>query len=278
MRRRRRRNCALSPPGGRAAAAGCGACLLRCKTSRCSASHAKNVQGPAFRAWSKVCVGGRCWRGRRRRRALPCGVGRLWPTGLALPAPCSSTATHHPAPSASLASHCRVPRRRRTHSVDFVHPGGAADGAAADGDAAAEAELSTSVISAASSLIGHHLGAGTGAASTAAGSPTGTGSPTASASGAPARLHSVAKDLYLAQADAVTAHAQVRRMGGGGAPGLCGRGGRSGLKCRSESRQARVGFGRLQAHSAALHRLPLTPPPAPRPPCPCSRCKACRAR
>ena len=73
---------------------------------------------------------------------------------------------------------------------------------------------STPVISAASSLIGHHLadrapsgpGAGPGPGSSAAGSPLSGGG------GAMMRSQSAAKDLFVAQADAVMAHAQVQSL------------------------------------------------------------------
>lgn len=136
------------------------------------------------------------------------------------PAPKSATSSPHAASSGG-SEPVRIPfelsRRphRRTQSVDLVaHPERGSAAAAADGAAdsgSPDAELSCSVISAASSLLGHHLCAGLaglpGAGSSARGSPSG-------ASGGPTRSQSAARDLYLAHADAVTAHAQVHSLQG----------------------------------------------------------------
>ena len=88
----------------------------------------------------------------------------------------------------------------------------AVQAAAAEAAAEAEAEevASTPVISAASSLLGQHL------AGCPSGSASAAGSPASSISGAAAaalmRSQLSAKDLFVAQADAVMAHAQVQSL------------------------------------------------------------------
>lgn len=132
----------------------------------------------------------------------------------------TAPSTHQPPhplarPLPPLCSLSRRGAHRRAHSVDFAEPAGGDGNDAAD--AGGECRLSNSVISAASSLLGHHLGAAlaVGSGSAAGGSVRGSArsSPTA-ASAAASRTHSAARDLYLAHADAVTAHAQVQSLQG----------------------------------------------------------------
>ena len=127
-----------------------------------------------------------------------------------------------PLPSSSPLplSCCSIPRRRRNGSVDATRQGTLTEAAqaeavqAAAAEAAAEAEAeevaSTPIISAASSLLGQHLAGGPSGSASAAGSPASSVSGAAAA--AMMRSQLSAKDLFVAQADAVMAHAQVQSL------------------------------------------------------------------
>jgi hypothetical protein len=115
----------------------------------------------------------------------------------------SATSSPHAASSAG-SEPVRIDisqRRRRTQSVDWEHAG------PHPGDDAQQL-VSTPVISAASSLLGHHLNAGL---ASAAASGSLNASPTQAALQL-ARTHSVSRELYEAQADAVMAHATVQSL------------------------------------------------------------------
>ncbi len=126
------------------------------------------------------------------RGALP-GAARLWVTHSTSPTRSSPTPTPPslaallslPARPSPTCNPCSISqRRRRTQSVDWEQPG------PHPGDEAAL--VSTPVISAASSLLGHHLNAGLASAA-----PSGSlnASPTQAALQL-ARTHSVSKELY----------------------------------------------------------------------------------
>jgi hypothetical protein len=120
---------------------------------------------------------------------------------------------------------CRL-NRRRTVSVDFTSQPGVAAAAAEEEQCQDDDIASTPVISAASSLLGHHLGGALAGATTTPGTATAAAS---SASGSPLfggaggvafgsgcglgpRAQSASRDLFVAQADAVMAHAQVQTL------------------------------------------------------------------
>ncbi|KAI3437667.1 hypothetical protein D9Q98_000117 [Chlorella vulgaris] len=152
------------------------------------------------------------------------------PTEVPEAAPKQRSATSSPHAASSGGSEpVRIPfelNRRRTVSVDFTSQPGVAAAAAEEEQCQDDDIASTPVISAASSLLGHHLGGALAGATTTPGTATAAAS---SASGSPLfggaggvafgsgcglgpRAQSASRDLFVAQADAVMAHAQVQTL------------------------------------------------------------------
>ncbi|KAL4428811.1 hypothetical protein ABPG77_005249 [Micractinium sp. CCAP 211/92] len=194
---------------------------------RLPARHAalrRERSAPQLPKLPKLKLGIKLGKGAGMARSKSHGNLRQASEATAVPAVTKSATSSPHAASSGGSEPVRIPfelsRRgahRRAHSVDFVEPAAdAGDAAAAGGgaeDGAGEPELSNSVISAASSLLGHHLGAAPTVGSSSAAGGSARSSPTAACAAAH-RTHSAARDLYLAHADAVTAHAQVQSLQG----------------------------------------------------------------